>query len=203
MSRSSVFVALAFLSCGPQTVSPAPVPNRVGVQPDATYFWQVKTSSIEWGECSDADDFRASASALPVGMNSFLIYKTDAVAKSAVTQNCPRLDPSSCQPSSSRITFDITGPELTLTREPVSEPLRVRDANGMVRDSTCRLNQQESWFFRDQGLTFDLEINTTLSLSQDAGTECELIETDLKGRSPNGLGITGCVITFRLGGELK
>ncbi|MDX2013774.1 MAG: hypothetical protein SFW67_26500 [Myxococcaceae bacterium] len=203
MSRSSLFVALAFFSCGPQTVSPAPVPNRLGVQPNATYFWQVTTSAIEWGECSDAEDFRASASALPVGMNSFLIYKTDAEGKSAIAQNCPRLDPSTCQDSAARITFQIAGPELTLTRDPVADPLRVRDSNGMVRDSSCLLGQQESWFFRDQGLSFDLEINTTLSLEQQMGMECELIENDLKARSPNGLGIKGCVITFRLGGELK
>jgi hypothetical protein len=203
MVRSFVVFAFALTACGPQTISPAPVPNRVSLEPTTTYFWQVKTSAIEWGECSDAEDFRASASALPVGMNSFLIYKTDAEAKKAVAQNCSALDTSTCQNSASGFTFDIAGLELTLMRPKLTDPLRVREANGMVRDSTCLLGQQETWLLRDQGTTFDLEINTTLSLEEPMGMECKLIEDDLKARSANGLGITGCVITFRLGGELK
>jgi hypothetical protein len=175
----------------------------VGVQPGATYFWQVRTSAIEWGACSDAEDFRAGASALPVGMNSYVIYKTDAEGRSAAAQSCMQLDPRTCTDSSSRIVFSIAGPELTLVRDPVSDPLRVRQANGVVRDSTCRLVQQETWLFRDQGKTFDLEINTTMSLDEPMGMECALIEDDLKTRSGNGLGLRGCVVTFRLGGDLR
>jgi hypothetical protein len=204
MLRSSMMLLVVLSACGPQTISPAPAPGRVGLQPDATYFWQVQRSTIEWGDCSDAPDFRASASALPFGMNSFFIYKTDAKGTTATTQNCPEINAASCMPSNSGLVFDVfPGPELEEERSPVTEPLRVRDQNGAVRDSTCSLTQVEKWVFRDQGLTFDLEINTALSVTEQTGMECKLIEDDLKARSPNGLGITGCVITFRLGGALR
>ncbi|MBE2248769.1 MAG: hypothetical protein IAE78_04400 [Myxococcus sp.] len=188
------------------TVSPQPVQGRTTVAPSATYFWKVGTSSLEWGACADAADFRASVSALPVGMNSFLIYKTDADAKKAKAQSCSSLDPATCTDSSSGIVFDISGTELEYRRPLLKEALRVRDTTGMERDSACQLTQLETWTMRDNGQTFELEVTNALGLVDDTmppTDECDQIENSLIARSANMAGVRGCIITFKLGGELR
>lgn len=206
MRRSSFWLVVMALSSGCQgTVSPQPVQGRTTVEKNATYFWKVASSSLEWGACSDAPDFRRSVSALPVGMNSFLIYKTDEAGTKAKTQACTSLDVATCSDSSSGIVFDVAGTELNYTRPILKEPLRVRDGNGVERDSACLITQLESWTMRDQGRTFELEVTNVLGLEDTAmpASECDQIETSLIARSPNMAGVRGCIITFKLGGELR
>lgn len=201
-------MAIVVVATGcPGTVSPQPVQGRTTVEKNSIYFWKVASSTLEWGACSDAEDFRASVSALPVGMNSFLIYKTDADAKIAKAQTCTSLDPATCSDSSSGIVFNVAGTELTFVRDPPSkEALRVRDTTGMERDSTCSLTQLETWTMRDNGPKFDLEVTNSLGLvsdTPDGGAECDLIENSLISRSPNMAGVRGCIITFKLAGDLR
>lgn len=188
------------------TLSPAPVKGRTTVQADSIYFWKVNTSTVEWGACSDAEDFRKSVSALPIGMNSFLIYKTTPDAKQAKTQACSALDPKTCTDSTSNVVFDVAGTELVFSRGmPTKEPLRVRDQTGAERDSKCQITQLETWTMRDNGTTFELEVTNALGLedTMPPSGECDQIETSLVGRSPNMAGIRGCVITFKLTGDLR
>lgn len=205
MLRVFVFVAAALaLGCSP-TVSPQPVQGRTKLEPNAVYFWKVTSSSVEWGACADAEDFRNSVAPLPFGPNSFLIYKTDAMAQKAKAQSCSALDPATCMDSTSGLVFDVAGTELVFTRPVLKEPLRVRDANGVERDSPCQLTQLETWTVRDQGQKFELEVTNALGL-EDAtppSGECELIEANLISRSANMAGVRGCIITFKMGGELR
>lgn len=203
MTVRTLSVAMLVLSCSP-TLSPQPIDGRTTVAASSTYFWRVTSSTLGWGACSDAADFRASVSALPVGMNSFVIYKTDATAKQARAQSCTSLHPSTCQDSSTGILFDIAGTEMVFVRPVLKEPLRVRDSAGVERDSVCQLTQLENWTLRDLGKTFELEVTNTLGL-EDAtppSGECDQIESSLISRSANMAGVRGCVITFSLGGDL-
>lgn len=204
MNRSLAALLVAFSACT-NTLSPAPVKGRTTLPPDSTYFWKVNTSTLEWGACSDAMDFRDSVSALPVGMNSFLIYKTDAMAQKARSQSCKTLDPTTCTDSSTGVVFDIAGTELVFTRDVVKDPLKVRDVTGMERDSKCQLTQLETWTMRDQGATFELEVTNALGLEESTppSGECDQIENSLISRSANMGGIRGCIITFKLTGDLK
>ena len=107
--------------------------------------------------------------------------------------------------SSSNVIFDVAGTELTFTRAETEEALRVRDTNGVERDSTCKLTQLETWTMRDQGQKFELEVTNTLGLKETdmMANECKLIEDNLIARSPNMAGVRGCVLTFKLTGDLR
>jgi len=201
-----VMAIVALISGCPGTVSPQPAQGRTTVEKDSIYFWKVASSTLEWGTCSDAEDFRASVSALPVGMNSFLIYKTNDAGTLATAQTCTSLDPKTCSDSSSGIVFQVALTELTFVRNELKEPLRVRDTTGMERDSTCSLTQLETWTMRDNGPTFTLDVTNSLGLvsdTPDGGAECDLIENSLISRSPNMAGVRGCIISFKLAGELR
>ncbi|MDP1920721.1 MAG: hypothetical protein Q8L14_31050 [Myxococcales bacterium] len=207
MWRAFLVMAIVTVMSGcPGTVSPQPVQGRTTVEKNTTYFWKVASSTLEWGTCSDAEDFRASVSALPFGMNSFLIYKTDPEGKTAKAQTCTSLDPSTCSDSNSGIVFVVGGTELTFVRDLLKEPLRVRDTTGMERDSTCSLTQLETWTMRDNGPKFELDVTNSLGLvadTADGGAECDLIENSLISRSPNMAGVRGCIINFKLAGDLR
>lgn len=201
-----VMAIVAVVSGCPGTVSPQPAQGRITVEKDSIYFWKVATSTLEWGACSDAEDFRASVSALPVGMNSFLIYKTNDAGTEAKAQTCTSLDPKTCSDSNSGLVFKVALTELTSDTRESKEPLRVRDTTGMERDSTCSLTQNETWTIRDNGPTFTLDVTNILGLvsdTPDGGAECDLIENSLISRSPNMAGVRGCIINFKLAGDLR
>lgn len=205
MSRVLLLVVAGLVvACSP-TVSPQPVKGRTTVSPNATYFWKVASSTVEWGTCADAPDFRANVAPLPFSMNSFLIYKTNADATKAVAQSCTSLDPTTCMDSSSKVEFTVAGTELTFPRPETEEALRVRDTNNVERESTCKLTQLETWTMRDNGQKFELEVQNTLGLKETdmVANECKLIEDNLIARSPNMAGVRGCVLTFKLTGDLR
>ncbi len=167
-------------------------PQYTGPQADATYFWQIKTSTIEFGACSDATDFRMGLTALPITDNTFVIYEVSPDGKQAVTQKCDRLDSTTCTPSDSKVIFDVTGRELNFSQT----------NKAPIGMTGCSLQQTETWTLTDatRAMTLDLVNVLTLVDSQPA---CDQVEADLKARSPNGLGVEGCVITSKLTGELK
>jgi len=159
---------------------------------NATYFWQVTTSTLEWGSCGDSMSLRGGVSPITVAANSFLIYRVDATGKKAVSQTCPQLDVSTCTDSTSNIIFDIAGSELTFASE----------RTDAVQNSTCQLRQNETWTMVDKGTSMTLEINTVLSLT-GSEADCPKLEASVKAESANGLGIVGCVISRKLEGTLK
>lgn len=166
-------------------------PEYTGPQKDATYFWQMKTSTLEFGACTDAEEIRAPLKPLPLTDNTFIIYKVSSDGTKAVTQKCERLDSSTCTPSDSMVVFDVTGRELnfsTTTKEPV----------GMTG---CSLQSTQTWTIVDATRAMTLDIVNVLTLV-DSPPACDDVEADIKARSPNGLGVEGCVITSKLTGEL-
>ncbi len=181
-SRRALIGLLLLLACG----------QYAGPQPNATYFWQVKTSTVEFGACSDATDFRMGIDPLPVSDNTFLIYKVSADGKKAVSQSCTRLDTSTCADSDGGVVFDVAGRELTF----------VESSKTPVGTTGCSLQQTQTWTLTDATRAMTLDIANVLTLV-DSQPGCDQVEKDLKARSPNGLGVEGCVITSKLTGELK
>lgn len=181
MSRPLLF-ALLLLSCGQYT----------GPQPNAFYFWQVKSSVLEWGECTDAMDFRANVAPISFTDNTFIIYRVSDDGAKAVTQKCSTLDDRTCSPSDGGVVFDVVGRELTFTRT-TKDP---------VGNTGCSLQQTELWTLTDATRAMTLDVTNTLTLV-DSRPGCDSVEADLKARSPNMLGVEGCVITNKLTGELK
>jgi len=163
-----------------------------GLSANAVYFWQIASSTVEFGQCSDEAQFRMDTQPLPFTDNSYIIYKVSADGKTAVTQECARLDASTCKDSATPITFTIAGRELTFTRQ-TKDP---------VGTTGCSLQQSETWTLTDSKRTMALDISNVLSLV-DSPPACDSVEADLKARSPNMLGIQGCVVTFKLTGNLK
>lgn len=181
MARPLLF-ALLLTGCGQYT----------GPQPDAFYFWQMKTSVLEFGACSDAMDFRTGLDPLPITDNTFVIYRVSKDGKTAATQKCTTLDDRTCSPSESGVVFDVVGRELTFTRT-TKEP---------VGNTGCSLQQTETWTLTDATRAMTLDLVNVLTLV-DSRPACDSVEADLKARSPNMQGVEGCVITNKLTGELK
>lgn len=167
-----------------------PAPN--GPVPNATYFWQIDTSTVEFGACSDAPDFRMDITAVPISDNTFLIYKVNADGKQAVTQSCSRLDVATCSPSDAGVVFDVAGRELTFTESQKTA----------IGTTGCSLQQTQTWTALDADRSITVDIANVLTLV-DSQPACDKVEADLKARSPNGLGVEGCVITSKLTGTLK
>lgn len=174
----SVFV----FACGPNG----------SIQPGAVYFWQVKTSTLEFGACSDAPEFRADLNPVPISDNTFVIYKISADGKQAVTQKCETLDPKTCADSSTMVVFDVVGREMTYSKSSVSD----------LGATGCSLQQTETWTLTDAVDHMTLDLVNVLTLI-NSPTACEKVEADIKRDSPNMLGVEGCVITSKLTGDLK
>lgn len=167
-------------------------PGYTGPQPDATYFWQIKTSTLEFGACSDAPDFRSQLMPLAITDNTFVIYKVSSDGKTATTQKCTSLDSKACAPADSPVVFDITGRELVSTQA----------SKAPIGTTGCALQQTETSTITDATRAMTLELTNVLTLV-DSPPACDSVEGDLKARSPNMLGVEGCVITRKLTGELK
>lgn len=181
-SRAWFLVPLVVLACGQYT----------GPQANATYFWQVKTSTLEFGACSDEAVFRSDIKPLDLTDNTFLIYKVTPDGKRAISQTCTRLDDSTCTDSDAGVVFDIAGRELTFVEADKSP----------VGSTGCALQQTRTWTLTDATKVMTLDISNVLTLV-DSPPACDQVEKDLKARSPNMLGVEGCVITSKLTGDLK
>lgn len=150
------------------------------------------TSTVDFGQCSDATDFRASATPIDVSTDSYLIYKVAADGKSAVGQDCLALDSTTCSPADGGIVWSIAGTELTTTQQN-SDP---------IGTGGCSLQQTQTWTIQDQTRKMSLEIDNVLTLV-NSKPACDQVEANLKARSPNTLGVEGCVVTFKLTGALR
>ncbi len=177
-----VWIALALAACSPAS----------GPQPNVTYFWQIKTSTLEFGDCSDAPDFRAGIEPLSGGPNAFIVYKVSSDKTKAVAQTCTQVNPASCQDAEAGVTYSIAGNELTFI-EAQSTP---------VATSGCSLQETQTWTLSDQQTVMTLTITNVLTLSGPTEA-CNGVEQQLKSRSPNGLGVEGCVIQRTVTGALK
>ncbi len=180
--RFTIVLGLALCACGP----------RKGPEAGQIYFWQISTSTLEWGACGDATALREGVGAIAVADNSYLVYRVDPTGKKAITQTCPTLDPRTCSDSATQISFDIAGAELTFTSERL----------GTVKNSACKVQENETWTLVDQIDHMSLEIATVLSLV-GSDVDCPKLDASIKAESPNGLGISGCVLTRQLNGSLK
>ena len=174
-----IALLLLLVACGPR---------QPGAAANQTYFWRVVSSEVSFGTCSDEPNFRKDLMPLKFESNSFLIYKVAADGKSAESQTCGRIDPSTCMPSTTHVVFTVANPELIFTSEGKSDL-------GM---GGCKLLDNTTWTLTDMSTTGTLEIAHVLSLV-DNPTACTTAEAQFKQQSPNMLGLEGCVVSFKVG----
>lgn len=163
-------------------------PRQPGAVANQTYFWRVISSEVSFGACSDDPQFRADLVPLEYKSNSYVTYKVEPDAKTAVNQTCLQLDPASCKPSVTPVIFTVANPELIYSTQNKSPfgPLG------------CQLLDTTTWTLTDKGADGTLEITHVLSLV-DSPAACASAETQFKQQSPNMLGLEGCVVTFKVG----
>lgn len=180
MPRALFFGIFVLAACGGG-------PRKPGAEPGKTYFWRVVSSTVEFGTCTDDPDFRDGVKAIPFEENSYLMYQVAKDGRTATTVSCTRLDASSCSPAENPITFDVAATELSWSSE-TKQPF------GM---GGCQLQDAQSWILTDRGPSLELAVTHALSLV-DKPTDCDALEQQIKNTSPNGLGVQGCVVTFRV-----
>lgn len=186
-ARTLLFLLMACGACG----------SYDGPQPNAVYFWKLDSSTLAWGQCSDATDFRMGVDPLAVGDSTYVVYRVSADGKTATSQQCARLDSSTCTDLDGGVRYEIVGRELTFTQA-FTQP---------IEGSSCALAQTQTWTITDQTREMTLDISNVLTLEAsgsgpDAGS-CAEVDAQLAARSPNGLGVEGCVITSTIKGTLK
>lgn len=179
LRRLALLSLLCLAACGSDDITPG-----------ETYFWKVTGSTVAFGACADEPDFRDSTQPLPYTEGTYLAYRISEDGKTAVAQQCTRLEASACTDGDSGIVFDIAGRELTW----------VDESQQPIGSTACVLSQHTTWTLVDGVSTMTLEVANLLSLTGDEA-DCARVEADMKRRSPNGLGVEGCVVTFTLEGE--
>lgn len=183
MVRPELAMVLCLVGCG---ASEGP---RSGV----TYFWHLTQSTVEFGAaCSDAQDFRESTPPIALTDNTYLVYRVSANGALAVAQTCDRRDSSTCRDSEQGFLWNVSGQQLSMSRA-LSDP---------VGSSSCTLVQNQRWLMTHRFEVLDVKIVSELSLAP-TGPACDAVESDLKARSPNQTGVTGCEVLFALSGALE
>ena len=164
--------------------------RQPGVLAGRTYYWQIRSSTVEFAQCTDEPRFRAELPAISFNENSYFMYRADAAGKQATMVDCSTFEPSSCVPSTNGVVFDVAGPELVYSGE----------SRAPAGTGGCQLQDATTWNALDEGRTLQLTITHVLSLV-DAPAACQTFDDGVKAQSPNGLGLQGCVVTFRVGAE--
>lgn len=177
-------VVAGLFGCGPATRPP-------GAKPGEMLFWRITSSEVSFSQCTDEAQFRDQIQPLSFDENTYLVYRVEADGKEATVLSCDALEPATCRPSASGITFDVAGTELLFSR----------DNKSPIGDQGCQLLAAESWVLTDQGETLQVDISNVLSLV-DAPEACDAVEAQLRRQAPNGLGLQGCVVTFKVGASL-
>ncbi|MBX7099528.1 MAG: hypothetical protein K1X89_17565 [Myxococcaceae bacterium] len=171
-------LALTWVACGAS--------SGTMQQANTLYFWKVTSSDVVFGACSDNANFRAGQKPIEFTDKTYFAYKVDSTGKKATAQNCTARDASAC--TATTTVFDITGNQLVTTSS----------SKAPIPGSTCSIADLVTTTATDSGNTGTLELMHTYSLVDDQAA-CDSIDNSLKTQSPNGLGIQGCVITFKLG----
>lgn len=182
MARPPLALALCVVGCGASE----------GPRPGTTYFWHLTQSTVEFGgACSDAQDFRESTPPIALTANTYLVYRVSDDGHEAVAQTCDRRDSATCRDSEEGFRWSVSGLELSMSRS-LTEP---------VGSSSCTLVQSQQWTMTHRFEALTAKIASLLSLAPTSPA-CDAVETDLKARSPNQLGVTGCEVVFVLSGTL-
>lgn len=176
----AVTLAVLLAACG-----------RKGPEANQTYFWRLDagSSTVEWGDCSDDPSFRSQVAPIAIGEDEYIIYKISADGRHATSMSCRAIDPKSCEPLDGGMVFDVAGNQLTFTES-------FKDDAG----SGCNMVQDVTWTLTDQLQLCSVEIANALSLVDNPAV-CDTIESNLQARSPNKLGVRGCIVTFRFVGQ--
>jgi hypothetical protein len=183
MKRSLSVLVLMLGACGGSQPS-GPVAGR-------TYFWEVLSSTVEFGTCTDDAQFRQSLMPMELKPNSFVMYKVEAGGKTATLLDCKRIDPSSCTPTMDP-TITVANPELIFSTEDKSP----------VGTAGCQLLDTTTWLLTANEPKGTLDVSHVLSLV-DNPSACEAAEKQIKAQSPNQTGLEGCVVTFKFGLSLR
>jgi hypothetical protein len=179
--RVAVGVALgmALGGCGLER-APGAVPGKVE-------FWHVVESGSEFGACSDEPGFRAQILPRVAEVGDLFAYRVSADGRAARQQACTALDAFSCVDSDPPLVFTVSGTELQHTVEE-KQP---------IGRGACNLQVTQNWTLWDEGTRMTLEIANALSLV-DAPSACDSVDAAYRQQSPNGLGLQGCVFSWKL-----
>lgn len=159
--------------------------------PDGVIFWQITSSNVFFTACPDSTAFTAASPPLDV-VGRYLVYRVSPDGRSAVQQDCDRVDPTSCLAAPDGLIWSIEGTTLRASTER-------RDAVGTT---TCTLLQSERWTMDATGQAMLIGIANTLSLL-GLPAACDPVEAAAREASPNGHGLAGCVITYRMEAILR
>ncbi|MBM4379514.1 MAG: hypothetical protein FJ086_09480 [Deltaproteobacteria bacterium] len=170
---------LALSGCGGERM-PGAVPGKVE-------FWYVRESGSEFGACSDEPGFRGQISPSVAEVGDVFAYRVSQDGKTAHQQTCAALDATSCRDSEPPLVFSVSGTELQ----------HAVDDKQPIGRGACNLLVTQNWTLWDEGPRMSVEISNALSLV-DAPAACESVDAAYRQQSPNGLGLQGCVFSWKL-----
>ena len=172
-----LLILAGFMSCGPRAAGPQP--SEFG----STFFWRVlEKGAINFNDqCSDLPEIRDVEEA-SLAENAYLIYRIADEGGQAQSQDCDRIDTSTCTPGD--IEFSLEQSTLTGTLQLDSDDLGGGCA--LIRDLTIVLE--------DEGETLNANFDIAFRF-EGPSDSCDLFENDIRSRSNNDRGLVGCVVT--------
>jgi hypothetical protein len=161
--------------------------RKPGAVPSAVEFWNVVDTTLEFGACGDDPGFRQQISPTLAEPGSVFVYRVSADGRSARQQQCGWLSASTCADSEPPLVFEVAGTQL----------IHAREEKGPIGKEGCQLINGQSWVGSDLGQEMVLEISNALSLVDDPAA-CARVDSTFRQQSPNGLGLDGCIFTWRM-----
>lgn len=175
----ALLASLALAGCGGE--------RTAGAVPGKVEFWYVRESGIEFGACSDEPGFRGQITPSVAEVGDVFAYRVSADGKTARQQTCTAFTASACKDSEPPLVFAVSGTELQHAVEE-KQP---------IGRGACNLLVAQNWTLWDEGPRMSLEISNALSLV-DAPAACEGVDAAYRQQSPNGLGLQGCVFSWKM-----
>ncbi len=181
--RSSLLIALLALTsaCGPR---------EPGFAPHEQLSWRIESSEVTFDHCSDADFWREPFAPPDVSTGAFYIsVAIDETGREALLMRCNGFN--ACSVAQPEVRFTVAGTEL------------VHGSNSRldIQNSSCKVAVAEGIVIVDEGATMTLQNSLTFTLVENDAA-CADFEANVRGQSPNGLGVNGCVVTVHMRGSL-
>lgn len=157
------------------------------------FFWHITSANVEFGACTDEAWFRDAFQAPDAGGNAYLMYEVSKDGKTASSIDCTHVDADTCTTPANPIVWQVAGSELT----------RTATFDSSIPDAGCTIEENITDTISDNGKTMSDSLVDVISLVDEQVGACADLDTQVKAHATNGFGLEGCVVTLKLGGELK